>query len=372
MPRYSIRDEMARNLMLIQKAAATVEFLPLPSSTLKELQRQSRETTVILSTKLEGNDLDERAKRAALYAKKPSAQAQEVFNLMRSAELLDDWAERQLPITEEFIKKLHAVIRVIPYGRRPHLSQYRTQQNQVGNRNQPGYYLPPEAKDVPKLIEDLVAWINAPATLTIPAPLQAGIFMYQFLTIHPYMDGNGRTARMLATYILRRAGLGLKGLFSLESYYDRNLRGYYANLQMGLSHNYYKGRNDPDLTPWLEFFVTGLAEVFQEAAGLVQAESLQYMAIEPEPLRHLDPHQRMVFAQLAFRREWMTTTDLRSLLGLSDRTIRDRVKQWIQQGFLAPRDEHSERVRSVTLSPQYQDLVRAVREEPDRYRYLLR
>lgn len=112
--------------------------------------------------------------------------------------------------------------------------------------------------------------------------------------------------------------------------------------------------------------------MFQEAASLVEAESSQYLAIEPELLRHLDPHQRMVFAQLAYRLEWMTTTDLRSLLGLSDRTIRDRLKQWIGQGFLTPRDEHSERVRSITLSADYQDLAKAVREEPDRYRYLLR
>lgn len=371
-PRYTISNEMALNLMLIQRSASTVESLPLPSSVLKELQRQSRETTVILSTKLEGNDLDEREKRAALYAKGTSAQEQEVYNLMRAAEVLDEWDERQLPITEEFIKKLHAIIRVIPYGRRPQLSQYRTQQNQVGTRNQAGFYLPPAWEDVPRLMEDLVAWVNSAATLTIPAPLRAGVVMYQFLTVHPYLDGNGRTARMLATYILRRAGLGLKGLASLESYYDRNLRGYYASLQMGLPHNYYDGRNDPDLTPWLEFFVAGLTEVFQEAATVVEARSSQYMAIEPELLRHLDPHQRMVFAQLAFKFNWMTTTDLRSLLGLSDRTIRDKVKRWIKEGFLSPKDEHSERVRSVALSAKYRDLAESVRREPERYRYLLK
>ena len=371
-PRYSISNEIAQNLMVMQRSASTVEYLPLPASVLKELQRESRETTVILSTKLEGNDLDEREKREALYAKKASAQAQEVYNLMRAAEVLDDWDERQLPITEELIKKLHAIIRVMPYGRRPQLSQYRTQQNQVGTRNQPGFYLPPMWKDVPRLMEDLVAWVNSPATLAVPAPLRAGVFMYQFLCIHPYMDGNGRTARMLATYILRRAGLGLKGLFSLESYYDRNLKGYYANLQMGLPHNYYDGRNDADLTPWLEFSVAGLSEVFQEAAAVVETRSLQYMSVEPEPLKSLDPQQRMVFAQLAFKYNWMTTTDLRSLLGLSDRTIRGKIKRWIDEGFISPRDEHSERIRSVTLAKGYRDLAETMRKEPQRYRYLLK
>ena len=81
--------------------------------------------------------------------------------------------------------------------------------------------------------------------------------MWQFLTIHPYVDGNGQTARMLATYILRRAGLGLKGLFVLETYYDRDLGTYYESLQMGLHHDYYFGRHDADLTQWLSFFLAG-------------------------------------------------------------------------------------------------------------------
>lgn len=84
------------------------------------------------------------------------------------------------------------------------------------------------------------------------------------------MDGNGRTARMIATYILRRGGYGLKGLFVLENFYDRNLNDYYRALQMKLSHNYYFGRNDADITVWLEYFLSGLAEVYSEAAEIVR------------------------------------------------------------------------------------------------------
>lgn len=62
-------------------------------------------------------------------------------------------------------------------------------------------------------------------------------------------------------------GYGLKGLFVLENFYDRNLAEYYRRLQLGLHHNYYFGRNEADLTPWLEFFIDGLAEVFEEAAA---------------------------------------------------------------------------------------------------------
>lgn len=371
-PRYTITANIAQNLMAIQRAATAVDQLPLPSSVLRDLQKQSREATVILSTKIEGNRLDERSKRQAMYAESQHAEGQEVFNLMKALEFLGQAEERLLPITEELIKKLHAIIQVIPHGRRPRMSEYRTEQNQVGRRNEEGFYLPPEPHDVPGLMEDLVAWVNSPSTLEVPAPIRAGVFLYQFLTIHPYTDGNGRTGRMLATYILRRAGLGLKGLFILESYYDRNRRSYYQSLQMGLNHNYYFGRNDPDMTPWIEFFVSGVAEVFEEAAWIVDKKSREYMAVEPELLRGLDPQQRVVFAQLAFKFNWMSTTDLRNLLGLSDRTVRERVKTWISQGFVCPRDEAAERIRSVTLGAAYQELAQQVRVEPERYRYLLK
>ena len=196
--------------------------------------------------------------------------------------------------------------------------------------------------------------------------------MWQFLTIHPYMDGNGRTARMIATYILRFGGLGLKGLFILESFYDRNLREYYKNLQMGLQHNYYFGRNDCDITQWLEFFISGLAEVFEEAANLVEQKSQEYTIIEPELIRVLDPNQRIVFTQLAFRYNWASTSDLRKWLNLSDRTIRDKIKRWIKDGFVMPRDTDGQRIRSIVLTPEYHALAEEIRLEPERYRYLLK
>lgn len=372
-PRFTITTETAHRLLHIGKAAAVVETLPLPASVLIDLQREVREATVILSTRLEGNSLDDRAMRRVMYdsASGSNAEEQEVHNLMKALDFLDEAESRELPVTEELIKKLHAIIRVIPGGRRAQLSEYRVEQNQVGRRNEAGFYLPPEPTDVPRLMEDLVAWINAPATLSIPAPITAGIFLHRLLTIHPYMDGNGRTGRMLATYILRRARLGLKGLFVLESYYDRHLREYYKHLQMDLHHNYYFGRHDADLTPWVSFFVKGLSEVFQEAANLVTVKNRENLALEPELLRLLDPSQRLVFAQLVFKADSLTTSDLQVLLQLSDRTVRDRIRTWIEQGFLVPRDEGAVRIRSIRLAPAYEALAEQMRIEPERYQHLL-
>lgn len=369
-PKYQLTLKMANDLMTIERATAIVEKLPLPASILQDLMKEAREKTIILSTRMEGNTLDEDSMRTALYQQGNDHEEQEVFNLMKAAEFLDQSDERELPITEEWIKKLHAIIRVTP-GRKPRLSEYREEQNMVGRRNQAGFYMPPEPQDVPMLMEDLVAWVNLPQSYEIPAPIKAGILMWQFLTIHPYMDGNGRTARMLATYVLRRSGYGLKGLFVLENFYDRRLNEYYKNLQMGLSHNYYLGRNEADLTPWLEYFVRGLAEVFEEAAIIVEEKNKELLQVEPELIRKLDPEQRLIFRYLIFEKDVITNAELGEILGISDRSLRERTRLWRENGFLVPKDPNAQRIRTHVLHTDYQELAEQIRSEPEKYQYLL-
>lgn len=119
--------------------------------------------------------------------------------------------------------------------------------------------MPPEASDVPTLMADLFDWINTRMSARdLPAPLVAALTHYQYATIHPYDDSNGRTARLLTPLVLYRAGYGLNGIYSLDEHYARNLNGYYAALTVGPSHNYYIGRAEADLTGFLNFFCDSL------------------------------------------------------------------------------------------------------------------
>lgn len=81
--------------------------------------------------------------------------------------------------------------------------------------------------------------------------------------IHPYYDGNGRTARLLTTFILHKTGYGMEGIYSLEEYYAKNLQGYYNALTIGESHNYYFRREETGITPFLEYFTEGMAIAFK-------------------------------------------------------------------------------------------------------------
>ena len=173
--------------------------------------------------------------------------------------------------------------------------------------------------------------------LGLPCAVRAGIAHYQFATIHPYYDGNGRTARLLTTLILRAGGYDLKGLYSLEEYYARNVGGYYEALTLGPSHNYYEGRAAADITPWVGYFCGGMAESFERVRQRAEVAAGGGERDQSAVLRALDPRQRKVPA-LFRRSDTITSRDVAKLFTVSERTARDLLHRWVGQGFLLVAD----------------------------------
>ena len=119
-----------------------------------------------------------------------------------------------MELSEDLIQRLHAIVEK---GRRAKPTPYRTGQNVIRDSASGGMvYLPPEAQDVPRLMVAMVRWARNAEKESILVPIVAALVHYQFVTIHPYYDGNGRTARLLATFILQRSDYGLHGFFSIE------------------------------------------------------------------------------------------------------------------------------------------------------------
>jgi Fic family protein len=116
-------------------------------------------------------------------------------------------------------------------------------------------YTPPPAHEVPILMAELVEWLNRERE-THPV-LVSGIVQFQLVHIHPFLDGNGRTSRLLSTLCLYRAGYDFKRLFTISEYYDRDRAAFYRAIQ-GVRER------DMDMTGWLEYFVTGLATQLME------------------------------------------------------------------------------------------------------------
>jgi Fic family protein len=244
-------------------------------------------------------------------------------------EQVESWLEKRIQIREEYIRKLHAVIFS---GKRARPTPYRDGQNAVRDGQGGLVYLPPEAKEVPALMAELVVWIHK-AESDQPVPVIAGLPQYEFVTIHPYFDGNGRTARALATWILYCGGYDLGRFDALEEFYVQDLDGYYDALVTHPHHNYYEGRVDADITPWLAYFLNGMATVYSSAADEIRTRAVEADPQTEKLLRRLDRRGRMALG-LFERQEEISANDLARILGLSPRQVRDLISDWVTAGWL--------------------------------------
>ena len=357
-PRWSYNDRIARSLMDIAMASAAVEQHAWSPVIEEEIRFRARLRSTHFSTRIEGNRLTlAEAERVVRNRRVQFAGRQrdvrEVDNYWHAMLQVETWAKNKSPITEEMIRKLHAIVEKGP-RRRP--SDYRTQQNVISDSESGGIvYMPPEAKDVPSLMADLVEWIREAERSDVPPPIIAGLAHYQFVTIHPFMDGNGRTARLLATLVLHRGGLGLRGFFSLEEYHARDIATYYDRLQTHEHHNYYEGREHVDLTQWVEYFMGAVARVFTIAQEEAIRASQRGIPTEPDPIRDLDARARRVLTLFA-KADSIRATDVQGILPISDRAVRTHLAQWVDMGLLVVQDT-SNRGRKYGLSEVYRKYI---------------
>lgn len=343
--------------MRIEAARSAVQFLPITPSVLATLRETARLYSTHYSTMIEGNRLTQKQVSDVLERREhfPGRERDEheVLGYYAALEKLEQLALQPLPISEKQIQSLHAL--AMSGGKaaiKP--TPYRDGQNVIrDSRTRRIVYLPPEAKDVPGLMRSLITWINS--SDAVPCPIRAGIAHYQFATIHPYFDGNGRTARLLTTLILHRGGYDLKGLYSLEEYYARNLAAYYAALTVGPSHNYYMGRASSDITAWMDYFCTGVAESFENVQKRAQEAGTAGAPDLSLALRTLDPRQRKAL-ELFRANQAITSRDIERLFSISQRSARNLLAAWVQKEFVIVADP-SKKSRRYSLAPDFARLL---------------
>jgi Fic family protein len=357
-PRYTLTPAVARSLMEIEAARAVVDRTPLSPSVKNELRRRARIRSTHYSTRIEGNRLTLAEAEQVIEGQKTQfhgreRDVREIRNYWNALLRVEEWAARKASMNEDLIRRLHALVEK---GPRAKPTPYRDGQNVIrDSASGRVIYLPPEATDVPALMTAMVAWVNQAEKNEVPVPLIAALIHYQFVTIHPYYDGNGRTARLLATFILHRGGYGLGGFFSLEEHHARDLDAYYGSLAVHAQHNYYDGRAEADLTVWLEYFMTTLSEVFTSAREEALHLAIEGVPSEPEELRRLDHRARVVLA-LFDQANQITTAQVAEALGLSPRMARVLLRDWVNAGWLEV-VEASNRNRTYGLSATYRQYI---------------
>ena len=189
-----------------------------------------------------------------------------------SPEGKDDWQEvnnyikalnqaitelETLPISSRLIKKTHQILLDNARGENKQPGEYRRSQNWVGgNTLADAVFIPPHQKNVDELMGDLEKFLHN-EDIKVPALIKIGIAHYQFETIHPFLDGNGRIGRLLITLFLVDQKILNKPLLYLSAFFEKNKSLYYDNLTFV--------RTKSDMTQWLKYFLVGVAETAEDA-----------------------------------------------------------------------------------------------------------
>ncbi len=258
-PSFTITNKILNNISKIEAAEEVIRHSPL----LPLWEKQFKEDAIVRSayhgTHIEGNPLHKDEAKDILLGKDVIGRRrdiQEIINYRKVIEFIDEEAKRKIErITDLLIKKLHRII-VDKILSPDQAGEYRTKQVVVRNSETGEVTLrPPSALEVPFLMREFLYWLNREDKERIHPILKAAIAHHELVRIHPFIDGNGRVARVLATLILLLGGYDIRRFFSLEEYYDKDAIVYYQNLQKA---------SVGDLVSWLEYFTFGAAIEFDK------------------------------------------------------------------------------------------------------------
>lgn len=261
-PQYKISNRILNLLTAIATAKVVIDRAKiLPKHELR-LRRHALIRMTHSSTAIEGNMLNIRQVEDLLANKKIDASLRDIFeaqNYLSALKYIRQIVERKQPITEKIVLKIHQLVmaKTLPAEQSGH---YRRGPIYVVRRRlgQPPeiIYTGPVAEKVPSAMKNFMAWLRQSAAKEIHPIIVAGIAHQELAAIHPFNDGNGRTARALATLILYQRGYDFRQLFALEDYYNKDRPKYYAAINIGKNYEERK----VDFTPWLEYFIKGFKQ----------------------------------------------------------------------------------------------------------------
>ena len=253
-PIFTITNGITAGLTHIERARGFLEAATLSEAWVREMGRRALILEAHHTTHIEGTRLTlEQAERLLEGNPVPEADpddVRELLNYRRAFEFVSEYLEDGGPITEGLVREIHKRLVEGVRGGAAAPGNYRKIQNYVVNAvTGETVYTPPPAHDVPIMMAELVDWLNQEQD--VHPVLVSGVSQFQFVHVHPFLDGNGRTSRLLSTLCLYRAGYDFKRLFTISEYYDRDRPAFYRAIQRVREAGM-------DITGWLEYFVEGL------------------------------------------------------------------------------------------------------------------
>jgi len=327
-PTFTITNTIANALTTIERARGFLAGATLSGEWIKERQNKAFILEAYSTTHIEGTQLTLEESELLLSGEKLKLadpdDVKELLNYRQAFELVAHYLEDGSAITEGLIREIHKALVEGVRGNSAAPGEYRKVQNYVVNsETKQVIYTPPSAFEVHIMMSELVQWINQKQEIN--PILIAGIAQFQLVHIHPFLDGNGRSARLLSTLCLYQYGYDFKRLFSLSEYYDRNRPDYYQAIQS-------VREKAMDMTNWLDYFTralsTQLQELVEESTNVIKKDNWK---------RKYDLSGRQEIAvTYAFKNGTLTIQDYERLAsGIPRRTLQRDLKDLVDQGVFA-------------------------------------
>ncbi len=235
---------------------------------------------------------------------------------------------KELPLSNRLIKNTHKILLSSVRGERKSPGEFRISQNWIGGATlKDAVFIPPDHVELPELLSDLEFFINN-SKINVPHLIKIAIAHYQFETIHPFQDGNGRVGRLLITLYLVSNGLLAKPLLYLSEFFEKNKTLYYDNLTFV--------RTKHDLKQWVRFFLTGIVQTAENAVNTLKKITDLKSRLEQVCMTRMGRRSKQSVELLhsLFSKPYLSVKDVQRFTGLSAKAANDLVSVFMREKIL--------------------------------------
>ncbi|KZX15566.1 Fic family protein [Methanobrevibacter filiformis] len=309
-PNFKYTNKIVNNLTFIAESKAIIMNAPLVPKWEVSLRKDAILESAHFSTAIEGNTLtldevgdlaDGKNVMARLKDK------QEVLNYLNTLKKIPDFAIIT-PFKCNDLLKIHKILTDGTLEDTKYEGVIRDRQVYVGRSDGSIAFMPPKTKYVLTLVNDFLGWFNQDLNEVDPV-IVAGVVHYELVRIHPFIDGNGRIARIMATLVLHKRNFDLKRFFVLDSYYDMNRPNYYKALRS-------VNQDTLDLTKWLEYFTDGVAFSMRSVRDKVLGISKNVKILKEKGQISLTERQMLIVEKILSNGK-IANKDIRNMFSIS-------------------------------------------------------
>ena len=252
---------------------------------------------------------------------------EEVNNYVKAMNYAIEALEK-LPLSNRLIKKTHKILLSSGRGKNKNPGEFRRSQNWIGGASiKDAVFIPPIHTELPQLLSDFEKFLNN-RKITLPHLIKIAIAHYQFETIHPFLDGNGRIGRLLITLYLVANKVLEKPLLYLSDFFERNRTLYYQNLNVVREKN--------DLEQWIKFFLVGVEETEEKSVKTLKNILELKNKTEKEKIITMGKRSKNAVAlfHALFSVPVITIKKVQDITNLSTKAANDLVEVFVKQGIL--------------------------------------